>query len=74
MTIQGRYNVNKRDKDGNFVGMKVGIAIVAKQWFYGEFWTAIWVNDGIYKMYKDAIALHSEIVSLIDMGYTIEWY
>ncbi len=64
----------ERDKDGNFRGMKVGIAIVTKYWFQGEFWTAIWVNDGIYKMSKDAIALHSEIVSLIDMGYTIEWY
>lgn len=64
----------ERDKDGNFTGMKNGIAIVAKQWLCGEFWTAIWINDGIHKLFKDATALHSEIVNLIDIGYAIEWY
>lgn len=64
----------ERDKDGNFTGMKNGIAIVAKHWFQGEFWTAVWINNGIHKLFKDAIALHSEIVNLIDIGYAIEWY
>mgnify|MGYP001424290943 CR=1 FL=1 len=64
----------EKDKDGNFTGMKNGIAIVAKHWFRGETWVTIWVNDGIHVMVKDAVALHREIVSLIDMGYSIEWY
>ena len=64
----------KKDRDGNITGMKSGEAIVTKYWFRGEFWTTIWINDTIYTMTKDAIALHREVVYLIDMGYDIEWY
>lgn len=64
----------KKDKDGNFIGMKNGIAIAAKYWFRGECWIAVWINNSVWKMYKDAISLHSDIINLMDIGYMIEWY
>lgn len=64
----------EKDKNGNFIGMESGLAIISKYWFQGEFWIAVWINDSIHKLFKDPIALHREIVGLIDIGYKIKWY